>query len=544
METPKGNVSGKPFYYRPAPDDGLLHDADLVVYGATAAGIMAAAEAASRGVSVLVLNPGWHVGGMTTSGLGFTDFGNEAVIGGRARRFYEAVGRHYGQPIGWAFEPHVASRVLESVIRENALRIVHGFYAESTVRRGARLVEIVSATGQRIAGRYFLDASYEGDLLARAGVAHAIGREDNAQYGETFNGAQVLDKNQFELAVDPYVVPGLPSSGLVAGVHRAGAPATGAGDRLVQAYNFRTCMTRRPGLRIPFPRPDDYDERRYELLARYFEAGWEMDLRPDGTFAKYDELVNGKTDTNNGGGFASDYIGGNWEFPEASYERREAIYQEHVGYQQGLLHYLQNGSRVPPRVREAILRYGLAADEFTDTGNWPPQLYIRECRRLVGTAVVTEHHCLGRERAGRPVGMAAYTMDSHNCQRVAIDGRVLNEGDVQVRLPSPYGIPYDALTPRRAECENLLVPVCLSATHIAFGSIRMEPVFMGLAQAAAVAACLCLPAALAVQDLDYAVLRAQLRAAGLVLELDELDPEARLNPNGNPVGASTPPAAH
>jgi hypothetical protein len=512
-----------------------VHEADVIVYGATAAGIMAAAEIRARGRRVLVLNPGWHVGGMTTSGLGFTDFGNEAVIGGRARQFYEAIGRHYGQPIGWSFEPGVAMKSLNEFIRESGISVLHGFYVAEVFKRGTWIVELVSTSGRRVRGAMFIDTSYEGDLMARAGVSYATGRESSSQYGEAYNGAQILDKNQFEHRVDPYVRPGVPASGLLPGVHRGDAPMRGAGDQLIQAYNFRTCMTRRKELLVRFPRPHDYDERQYELLARYFEAGWDMDLRPDGTFAKYDEVACGKTDTNNGGGFASDFIGGNWEYPEAGYERREEIFQAHVNYQQGLLYFLQNSRRVPPPVSAAINRYGLAGDEFTQTGHWPPQLYVRECRRLKGEVVVTEHHCLGRERALQSIGMAAYTMDSHNCQRVVVDGRVLNEGDVQVSLPAPYGIPYQAIVPRRGECENLLVPVCLSATHIAFGSIRMEPVFMGLAQSAAVAACLCLPELRAVQDLDYAKLRPELQATNLVLELDEIAPACRANLHGNPV---------
>jgi len=526
----------QPGYYRPAAVvEPLLRQAAVVVYGATSAGVIAALECVARGVKPLVLHPGWHVGGMTTSGLGWTDFGNEAVIGGRARQFYAAVGRHYGLPMGWAFEPSVAQRVFADWLRAADVEILFGFYVAAARKRGARIVEVVSTTGQRVTGGMFIDASYEGDLLARAGVSYRTGREANAEFGETCNGVQLRDKNQFERRVDPFVVPGSPASGLLPGVHRLGAPANGQGDRLIQAYNFRTCMTRRPELRVPFPKPHDYDERQYELLARYFEAGWDMDLKPDGTFTKYDEVAHGKTDTNNGGGFASDFIGGNWDFPEASYDRREAIYQAHVNYQQGLLHFLQNSHRVPPNVRAAIRHYGLAGDEFTDTAHWPPQLYIRECRRLAGAFTVTEHHCLGRQTAPEPVAMAAYTMDSHNCQRVVVDGRVWNEGDVQVRLPRPYSIPYAALTPRPAECENLLVPVCLSATHIAYGSIRMEPVFMSLAQSAAIAACLCLPDARPVQELDYARLRPELTAAGLVLELNQLPPEKRANPDGNPV---------
>jgi hypothetical protein len=523
-------------YYLPAPPvtDEPVHEADIVIYGATAAGIIAAIEARARNHRVLVLNPGWHVGGMTTSGLGFTDFGNEAIIGGLARRFYQLVGRHYGTDLGWAFEPGTAASVLAGMMRAAGVNVLSGFYAHKVVKQAGRILEIVSTSGQRVRASLFLDCSYEGDLLPLAGVSNATGREANSVYDETFNGVQILDKNQFELGVDPFIRPGDPASGLLPGVHTLHPGVQGAGDQLIQAYNFRVCMTRRPELRVPFHRPADYSEHQYELLARYFAAGWRMDLQPDGSFAKYDEVANGKTDTNNGGAFASDFIGGNWDFPQASYERREQIYKAHVNYHQGLLYFLQNSPRVPRAVQAAIREYGLAGDEFTGTQNWPPQLYIRECRRLVGDLVVTEHHCLGRARALNSIGMAAYTMDSHNCQRVVVKGRVYNEGDVQVRLPAPYGIPYHAITPKRCECVNLLVPVCLSATHIAFGSIRMEPVFMGLAQAAAIAASLCLPELCPVQELQYAELRPHLKRAGLVLDLDEIDPELRSNSAGNP----------
>jgi len=498
--------------------------------------LVAALEAESRGLSVLLLNPGRHIGGMTTSGLGYTDFGNEAVVGGRARRFYEAVGEHYGEAIAWTFEPSVATKVFAEWIRTSGIEILHGFYVAETKREQNRLGEIISTSGLRVAGEMFLDASYEGDLMKAAGVSHCLGRESNDTYGETHNGFQIRDQHQFECRVDPFVVPGNPASGLIRGVHRIGTSPSGTGDQLIQAYNFRVCMTRRPDIRVAFPKPSGYDERDYELLARYFAAGWEMGLRADGSFKKYDQVPNGKTDTNNAGAVASDFIGGNWDFPRASYEQRERIYQAHLNYQQGLLWFLQNSPRVPGKVQQAIRAYGLAADEFTDTGHWPTQLYLRECWRLQGECVMTEQHCVGSRTVDDPVGMGAYTMDSHNCQRVVVDGRVLNEGDVQVALKSPYGISYRALTPRRGECENLLVPVCLSASHIAYGSIRMEPVFMGLGQAAAIAACLCLESCQAVQQLSYPKLRAELERAGLVFDLAQLNPENRPNGCGNPTG--------
>lgn len=529
-----------PAYFRPAPpsENQSARKADVVIYGATAAGIVAAVEAKARGLRVLVVNPGWHIGGMTTSGLGYTDFGNEAVIGGRARKFYQDVGRHYGVAMGWAFEPSVAAAVFSEMIRRSEIEIVSGFYVAQARKAEGWIDEITSTAGLRVRGRYFIDASYEGDLMAAAKVSYTTGRESNETHGETYNGVQLRDKHQFALAVDPYVKLGSPASGLLPGIHRVGALRTGSGDQLIQAYNFRTCMTRRADIRVPFPKPHEYREQDYELLARYFEAGWDMEMKPDGSFSKYDLVANGKTDTNNNGGFASDFIGGSWEYPEASYAKRQEIFQTHLNYQRGLLWFLQNSPQVPAAVQAAIRRYGLAGDEFVDTENWPPQLYIRECRRMLGETVVTEHHCLGREQVADSVAMAAYTMDSHNCQRVVVDGRVWNEGDVQVNLPAPYGISYRAITPRRSECANLLVPVCLSATHIAYGSIRMEPVFMSLAQSAAVAVAQANRDDLAVQDVCYAHLKRDLVESGIVLDLDQINLEARENTSsGNPSDA-------
>jgi hypothetical protein len=526
-----------PAYFRPSPPaaNQPIREADFVIYGATAAGIIAAVEAKSRGLRVLVVNPGWHIGGMTTGGLGYTDFGNEAVIGGRAHQFYQDIGRHYGVAMGWAFEPSVAAAVFSEMIRRNEIEIVPGFYIAQAHKRERWIYEIISTTGSRVSGRYFMDASYEGDLMAAAKVSYTTGRESNYAYGEIHNGFQLLHKNQFVLAVDPFVKPGHPASGLLQGIHRTGTRPTGSEDKLVQAYNFRMCMTRRTDIRVAFPKPHEYRDHDYELLARYFEAGWDMELKPDGSFLKYDLVGNGKTDTNNNGGFASDFIGGNWEYPEASYEKREEIFQRHLNYQRGLYWFLQHSPRVPAAVQAAFRSYGLAGDEFTDTQNWPPQLYIRECRRMLGETVITEHHCMSREPVDDSMAMAAYTMDSHNCQRVVVDGRVWNEGDVQVNLPAPYGISYRALTPRRLECANLLVPVCLSATHIAYGSIRMEPVFMSLAQSAAIAVAHAMRGDIAVQEVCPEDLKRDLAAAGIVLALEQIAPAARENgSSGNP----------
>jgi hypothetical protein len=525
-------------YYLPSPLDQTSNcEVDVAIYGATMAGIMAGIEAAGRGLSVLLLNPGRHVGGMTTSGLGWTDFGNPSVVGGLARHFYRRVGqlRHGRDEMLWTFEPSAAATVVRDLIAESSLRIEDGFYVDEVLKEGARIKAMRSTSGLEVRARWFIDASYEGDLMARAGVSHVTGREDNEEFGEDSNGFQLRDLNQFELPVDPYVESGQASSGLLPGVHhRDDLPRTGAGDGLIQAYNFRLCMTRRPDLAVAFPQPAGYDEAKYELLARYFEAGWRMDLLPDGTFIKFDQIGNGKTDTNNGGGFSSDFIGGNWDFPNASYAERERIFQEHVTYHQGLLWFLSTNPRVPAEVAKAIRTYGLAGDEFTTTGNWPPQLYIRECRRMRGLETITERHCFGASSGDFSAALGAYSMDSHNCQRVVFDGMVKNEGDVQVPLPAPYEIPFRAMVPRAAEATNLMVPVCLSATHIAYGSVRMEPVFMALGQAAGIAAATALQRDLRAQDLAAADLHPLMFEAGMVFNISQLKDEERRNHNGNP----------
>jgi len=485
-----------PYYFKPAANVGPDHPvltADLCVYNANAAGVAAAIQARRDGLSVLLLNPGWHVGGLSSGGLGFTDFGNKAAVGGIALEFYKRMGVHYGVEAEWRFEPHIAEKVLTDWLAEIGVTVHHGHYLENAVVENGRITEISFTHGARARAAQFIDASYEGDLLAAAGARFTVGREGNARYGETLNGQIVYPKHQFENPVDPYVVPGDPSSGLLPGIE-PGVPETGAGDHRVQAYNFRICMTQRDDIRVPFPKPAHYDRSRYELLARYIKTGW------DQMFWKFDMIRGLKTDTNNHGAVSSDFIGENYAWPDASHDEREKIFQAHVNYVQGLWWFYRTDPAVPSDVQAKVNTWGLAGDEFADTGHWPHQLYVREARRLVGAFVMTEQHCLSKTLVEDVIGLAAYTMDSHNCRRFVKDGRVYNEGDVQVHLPKPYGISYRTLVPQRGEVTNLLVPVCLSASHIAYGSIRMEPVFMVLAQAAATAAALALRHKVSVQD--------------------------------------------
>ena len=517
-----------PAYFQPADpvrSDHPVLAADLCIYHANAAGIAAAVQARRDGLSVLLFNPGRRVGGLTTGGLGFTDFGNKAAIGGIALEFYQRLGSHYGVDAEWRFEPHVAEKVLLAWLAEIGVTVHHGHYLASAVVQHDRITEIVFTHGARARAAYFIDASYEGDLMAAAGVDFTTGRESNATYGETLNGQQVREKHQFNLPVDPYVVPGDPASGLLPGIE-PGLPEIGAGDHRMQAYNFRLCMTQRADIRVPFPKPAVYDRSQYELLARYLAAGW------DQMFWKFDLIRGLKTDTNNHGAVSSDFIGANYGWPTATHAERETIFQAHVNYVQGLWWFYRTDPAVPAATQAKVNTWGLAGDEFTETDHWPHQLYIREGRRLLGDFVMTEHHCLSKVLVDDVIGLASYTMDSHNCRRFVKDGRVFNEGDVQVHLPKPYGISYRTITPKRGQTANLLVPVCLSSSHIAYGSIRMEPVFMVLAQAAATAAAIALRHdRLAVQDVSYADLRPALERGRQILAWNDANPHGDVNDN-------------
>ena len=507
------------YYYRPssAPAEAQTLDADVCVYGATAAGVAAAVAATRLGRTAVLIEHGGAVGGMTAGGLSMTDIGNKRAIGGLSREFYRRCGAHYGETEEWRFEPHVASAVLADMLAESGVPVYMRQPLASVAMAGQRITSITTEGGLTVRARMFLDTSYEGDLMARAGVSYIVGREPNTHYNETLNGVQIHPTHQFDLPVDPYQTPGDPASGLLPGIESTPAEPPGTGDHRVQAYNFRLCLTRAPGNRIPFAQPAGYDRREYELLARYFATGWGAEV-----FRKFDPIRGDKVDMNNHGGLSSDFIGRNYAYPEASYAERERIFQAHVTYQQGYMWFMANDPAVPTAIRERWAEWGLAADEFTATGGWPHQLYVREARRMLGDYVMTEHDCRGATAATDVVSLAAYTMDSHNCRRFVRDGRVWNEGDVQVAGFPPYPISYRAIVPRRGECENLLVPVCLSSSHIAYGSIRMEPVFMILGQSAAAAANLAIAEGCAVQEVPHSQLREQLLRDGQVLSWDDL----------------------
>ena len=511
---------------------------DVVVYGCTSAGVAAAVQARRMERTSVLVCPEKHLGGLTSGGLGWTDSGRKEAVGGISREFYQRVKAHYDQDSAWVyqqpedysrydpdedamwvFEPHVAEQTFEAMVAEADVPVFRErrLDRESGVEKeGGRITAITTESDETYQGGMFIDATYEGDLMAAADVSYATGREGNDVYGETMNGVQKqwAFKHQFDHPVSAYVEPGNPESGLLPRVHDGRPGEDGEGDRRIQAYNFRMALTNAPENRIPFSKPDGYNPQQYELLARYLDAGW-RDI-----FRKFDPAPNRKTDTNNHGAFSTDNIGMNYAYPEASYAEREEIIQEHEAYQKGLMWFLANDERVPADVREDMSRWGLAADEFVDNGHWPHQIYVREARRMVSDFVMTERHLRGLEPTPRVVGMGSYNMDSHNVQRyVDSDGHVRNEGDIQVSPGGPYPISYLALVPRAEEATNLLVPVAVSASHIAYGSIRMEPVFMILGQSAATAAVMALERGVSVQNLSYLSLRDRLLEDGQVLSL-------------------------
>ena len=530
---------------------------DIVIYGSTPAAVSAAVQAKRMGASAVVVSPETRIGGLTTGGLGQTDIGNKTAFGGIALEFYKAVADWYGDPdrlkvqfpderkrkavsdgirksaSKWTFEPSAALAILEGWEKRDGLDVRRGEWLDrekGVEKKDGRIVSIKMLSGNVYRGKVFIDATYEGDLMAAAGVSYHVGREANSVYGETLNGNEpgCAKYHQLHKGIDPYVVPGDKTSGLLPGVEPCDPDfKPGDGDKRVQAYCFRMCLTDNPENRIPFAKPEGYDEKDYELLFRHLALG---PLDRNGMPWINSKMPNRKTDTNNRTGFSTDFIGQNWRWPEASYAEREKILAAHLKYQKGLMWTLANHPRVPEKIRKEVSRWGTCKDEFKDGfgDGWQKQLYVREARRMVGEYVMTEANCRGTAVAPRPVAMGAYTMDSHHVRRyVTAKGYVQNEGDVEVnkddkgrRFP-PYPIDYGAIVPKRAECANLFVPVCLSASHIAFGSIRMEPVFFALGQAAGAAASLAAADGKAVQDVPYGKLRSRLLADGQVLSFSK-----------------------
>jgi hypothetical protein len=459
---------------------------DICIYGGTSAGVIAAYTAKMMGRSVLLLEPGKHLGGLTTGGLGYTDIGNKYAIRGLSLDFYRRIGKHYGKFESWIFEPHVAESLFQDYISRAKVKVLYDQRIAGATKANKKITAIQLQSGLVVEAKMFIDCSYEGDLMAKAGVSYTVGREANSEYGETYNGVQLMDGHQFPNGVDPYKTPGVPASGLLWGISPAALQATGAGDKNVQAYNYRICLSNDPANSIPITKPDNYDPARYELLARLIKAQPQKLSLND--YFIISRMPNGKTDINNRNGFSTDMIGMNYAYPDADYATRAKIIKEHEDYTKGLLYFFASDPRVPEEMRTSMKKWGYPKDEYTDNGGWSPQLYIREARRMIGQYVMTQANCTGKTVVTDPVGMAAYTMDSHNTQRIVVNGMVKNEGNVEVGGFPPYPVGYGALIPKTEDCSNLLVPVCLSATHIAYGSIRMEPVFMALAQATAIAA--------------------------------------------------------
>ena len=526
-------------------DKPSVSAADIIIYGGTSAAIIAAVEAKKSGKSVLVVSPDIHLGGLTSGGLGWTDTGDKSVIGGLSREFYHRVFMHYdakeawnwqakeaygnkGQGTRamdgesrtmWIFEPSVAERIFEDFVAEYGIKVVRDEWLDrenGVEMENGKISSITTLSGKSFSGKMFLDATYEGDLMAAAGVSYHVGREAGSVYDESWNGVQtgVLDhKHWFQSDISPYVVPGDPSSGLLPRVTDEPPGEKHSGDTKIQAYCFRTCMSNHEPNRIPFPKPENYDPMQYELLARSLATG-----RKD-FFEKFDLIPNHKTDTNNHGPLSSDNIGMNYDYPEASYDRRKEIIKEHEDYQKGFYWFVANDPSIPKDIQDEMQKWGLAKDEFIDNGNWPHQIYVREARRMIGKHVMTENELLKKRPTPHPVGMGSYTMDSHNVQRyIKDDGFVQNEGDIGVNTNGPYAISYGSLVPKKEECTNLLVPVCVSSSHIAFGSIRMEPVFMILGQSAAAAAVLAIDNNVGVQDVNYEMLATTLEQKGQVLK--------------------------
>jgi hypothetical protein len=527
-----------------AQDSAQSGKFDVVVYGGTSSGVMAAVQARRMGKTVALVEPSERLGGMTSGGLGQTDVGHADKVGGLARDFFCRVASHYAQPTSWKqetqdqyyarsghqshpgsdvmwnFEPSVALSIFERLADEHGVQVIYGesLDREHGVKmRDDRIESIAMESGRVFSGKMYIDATYEGDLMAAAGVTYTIGRESQDQYGETFNGVRLGRKqHQLHEPIASFQIEGDPSSGLLAGVDPTGPGTDGQGDQRLQAYCFRLTLTDDPQNCCAIERPTDYDERQFEILFRNFAAG------ESGLPWICSPMPNRKTDVNNRTGFSLDFIGQNYDYPDANYARRKQIVDAHLVYTQGLLWTLANHPRVPEHVRNEVGRWGLCRDEFVATDGWSPQIYVREARRMISDYVMTQHDCEQRRAVEDSVGMGSYMMDSHNVRRyVDADGQLQNEGDVEEwQQMDAYPISYRSIVPRAGECKNLFVPVCLSASHIAFGSIRMEPVYMILGQSAATAASLAIDDGDAVQDVDYRKLQRRLLADGQVLQRD------------------------
>jgi hypothetical protein len=498
---------------------------DLLVYGGTAGGVITAVSGAREGLKVILLEPGRHLGGMATGGLSRTDFGHKEVIGGYALEFYWRVGlkyqvNRYADEVAWYYEPHVGEQVFREMLSDAHVDVVFNqrLREKNGVSKSGSTVESVTAeNGTVYKARAFADCSYEGDLMAQAGIHYTWGRESAQEYGESLAGRR--DRTPFHQFLVP--IRAHDANGeLLPEISPAPQGAVGSGDKKVQSYNFRMILSDDPANRVPFPKPPNYDPHRYELLARLLAAMTVKLGRPQimQEVTLIAPIPNHKADINNQGAFSTDYIGGSWDYPNGSYARRAEIWQAHVDYTKGYFYFLAHDPRVPKSLQDEVNQWGLAKDEFQDTENWPNQLYIREARRMVSDFVMTQKDVQTEITKPDPIGMGSYNSDSHNLQRIVnADGNVENEGDMQVSV-KPYQIPYRVMVPKRAEATNLLVPVCFSASHVAYSSVRMEPQYMIIGQAAGVAAAMALHDSKPMQDVNTAELTDHLKKQGAVME--------------------------
>jgi hypothetical protein len=507
---------------------------DLVVYGGTAGGAMTAVAAARHGLKTLLLEPRRHIGGMTTGGLSRTDVGKREVIGGLALEFYYRLGeryemRRFNQALAWFYEPRIGEEVLREMLAEAGVTVLdeHVLRERDGVRRnGSVIEEIATENGAKFAARIFADASYEGDLTAQAKASYTWGREATSQYGESLAG--IRDRtpyHQFLVDISP-----LDGGKLLPEIVQEPRGTAGDADLRVQAYNFRVIATNVYSKLVPWPKPSNYDPYRYELLARLLKSMEERLKRPQ-IFHEVTQVAyipNGKADLNNSGAFSSDYIGKNYDYPEGSYARRAQIWQDHADYQQGMYYFLANDPRVPRPLQDEVRTWGLCKDEYTDTGHWPHQLYVREARRMVGEVVVTQKDLQTDRTKTDVIGMGSYNSDSHNVRRFVNErGSAENEGDMQVPV-QPYQIPYRLMLPRSGEAGNLLVPVCFSASHVAYSSLRMEPQYMIIGHAAGVAASLALRDKVRPHDIDVKQLQEILLKEAAVFEYNDYQQQKSL----------------
>lgn len=495
---------------------------DLIVYGATASGVATAIAASRNGLHVAIVDPSHHVGGMVAGGLSSSDHGNISVIGGIAHEFFARVGEHYGEPIEWNFEPHVASSVFSNLLSENHIDtyfdspiLEHG----GVVKRGRQISSITTSGGKIFRATLFADCTYEGELMGLAGVSYTWGRESQKEYSESLAGVQAMQRpeHMFTVPVSPYGA----NENLLPGVQPATDNKIGDGDKKVQAYGFRMCITNQRNNMIPFPRPAQYDPARYEILARLVEALTKAKGAPPTMkeMMLISKLKGDKLDINNRGAVSTDHIGANWGYPSANAKQRMAIWQDHYDYDAGFFYYLGHSNRIPKSLQDEVNSYGLAKDEFTDTNGWPWQLYVREGRRMVGEYVMTQHDIQENLTKEDSIGMGSYQSDSHNVERIPTeDGTVQNEGEMYVPV-KPYQIPYRMMLPKRSEAENLFVPVCFSASHVAYSTVRMEPQYMIIGQAAGVAAALAIHGHTSIYDISIPELQGELEKEHAVLRL-------------------------